>query len=274
MFTADMIAPCGLDCSICRHALEDEKPCPGCLGPDGDKMEFCVSGCGIVTCEKRRKNGYRFCYQCPDFPCADVKERESRYAVKYRLRESPLRNLRMIRELGMDAFLEKEKALWTCSHCGCPVSVQTGRCSGCGRLYAKKEEERRYGAYPWYGLDGAEEGGKGERAADPVGRILHYEELLNEASSALSGLEEALEAFGRVQEAVRELEAYYVSDAWKEDFAASENGELPEGLRCGVLSEDGIDHLLDDNADLLSRVGVPEQEEEGLKPEDVPFLSP
>ena len=95
-----------------------------------------------------------------------------------------------------------------------------------------------------------------------------------EAVSVVENLQDALDAFDMAQEAIRELEAYYTGDAWKEDFAASEAGALPEGLRCGVLSEDGIDHLLDDNADLLSRVGVPEQEEEGLKPEDVPFLSP
>ena len=133
MFTADMIAPCGLDCSLCRHALEDDPPCPGCLGPDEGKMEFCVSGCGIVTCEKRRKNGYRFCDECPDYPCGDVMEKENRYTSQYPLRESPLENLRRIREAGMEAFLEQERRMWTCGQCGSPVSVHTGICSGCGR---------------------------------------------------------------------------------------------------------------------------------------------
>ena len=282
MFTADMIAPCGLDCSLCRHALEDDPPCPGCLGPDEGKMAFCVSGCGIVLCEKRRRNGYRFCDECPDFPCADVKEKESRYAVKYPLRESPLRNLRMIRELGMNAFLEKEKALWTCAYCDRPICVQTGRCSGCGRPYGKRKKDReRYGAAPRPRANGLPEeemtGGEwimDQTDREQIERIRYYEDLLNGAVSVVENLQDALDAFDMAQEAIRELEAYYTGDAWKEDFAASEAGALPEGLRCGVLSEDGIDHLLDDNADLLSRVGAPEQEEEGLKPEDVPFLSP
>ncbi len=40
------------------------------------------------------------------------------------------------------------------------------------------------------------------------------------------------------------LEAYYVSDDWKRDFALDEAGLLPANLKCGVLSEDGIYNLL------------------------------
>ena len=74
MLTADMIAPCGLDCSICCRALRKDRPCPGCNGPDENKPEFCAKRCGIILCRKRRENRYRFCDECPDFPCADVME--------------------------------------------------------------------------------------------------------------------------------------------------------------------------------------------------------
>ena len=60
MFTADMMAPCGLDCSICSRALRKDRPCPGCNGPDENKPEFCARRCGIILCRKRRENGYRF----------------------------------------------------------------------------------------------------------------------------------------------------------------------------------------------------------------------
>ena len=136
MFTADMIAPCGLDCSLCKRALQREDPCPGCLGPDDRKPPFCSEKCGIVRCAARRENGWRFCDACPDFPCADVMEKETRYTSKYPRRESPLENLRASREGGMEAFLEKERAAWTCPSCGSPVCVHTGRCGGCGRVAA------------------------------------------------------------------------------------------------------------------------------------------
>ena len=40
MFIADMIAPCGLDCSLCKRALAGADPCAGCRGPNDNKPEF------------------------------------------------------------------------------------------------------------------------------------------------------------------------------------------------------------------------------------------
>ena len=139
MFTANMIAPCGLDCSICSRALQKENPCPGCNGPDENKPDFCAHRCGIILCEKRKANGYDFCDVCPDYPCEDVMEKENRYTSQYPLRESPVENLRMIRALGMEEFLKIEKERFSCSRCGSPVSVHTGICSGCGLFAGNKE---------------------------------------------------------------------------------------------------------------------------------------
>ena len=133
--TAEMIAPCGLDCSLCKRALAETDPCPGCHGPDERKPDFCAKQCGIIRCRKRTENGYDYCDRCPDYPCADVKEKEDRYTSKYPLYESPRENLRAIRETGMAQFLEKEREEWTCRECGHVVSVHTGICSGCGKKY-------------------------------------------------------------------------------------------------------------------------------------------
>ena len=135
MFTADMIAPCGLDCSLCRKAHEKVNPCPGCKGPDENKPKFCSELCGIVICEKRKSSGYEFCDECPDFPCEDVMEKENRYTSAYPLYESPINNIRLIRETGMEAFLEKQRNEWTCRECGGPICVHTGICRDCGRKY-------------------------------------------------------------------------------------------------------------------------------------------
>ncbi len=115
MFNADMIAPCGLDCSICKRALAETGRCAGCRGPNDNKPEFCSERCGIILCEKRKSS-------------------------QYPLRESPLENLRFIREAGMAAFLERERKQWTCSACGGVICVHTGVCSDCGRQYAGSME--------------------------------------------------------------------------------------------------------------------------------------
>jgi hypothetical protein len=67
-------------------------------------------------------------------------EKETRYGWQYPLRESPLENLRFIREAGMAAFLERERKQWTCSACGGVICVHTGVCGGCGRPYAGSME--------------------------------------------------------------------------------------------------------------------------------------
>jgi hypothetical protein len=88
---------------------------------------------------------------------------------------------------------------------------------------------------------------------EQIERIRYYEGLLNEATAALKQFETAFDAYAAVQDKIKELEKYYTSDEWKADFAASENNELPADLLCGVLSEDGIDHVLEDNTELYNR---------------------
>ena len=68
-------------------------------------------------------------------------EKENRYTTQYPLTESPLENLRAIRETGMDVFLEKERTAWSCGICGRPISVHTGICSVCGKQYGKPSRE-------------------------------------------------------------------------------------------------------------------------------------
>lgn len=50
----------------------------------------------------------------------------------------------------------------------------------------------------------------------------------------------------RLQGLISELEIYYASEEWKQDFEADEAGLLPEKLPRGVLSEDGLYELLED----------------------------
>ena len=132
LFTAEMIAPCGLDCSLCSMAQSKVNPCPGCNGPEEHKFFYCSQICGIMKCAKFKANRYRFCDECPDYPCEDVMEKENRYMGDYPLRESPLQNLKRIREAGMETFLAEERAKWSCRECSGAVSVHTGLCSNCG----------------------------------------------------------------------------------------------------------------------------------------------
>lgn len=54
--------------------------------------------------------------------------------------------------------------------------------------------------------------------------------------------------------ALRELEAYYGSEEWKQDFAADEAGRLPKEMKRGVLSEDAVWNLLEERDEVESRL--------------------
>ena len=71
---------------------------------------------------------------------------------------------------------------------------------------------------------------------EQIERIKKYEDLMQEAEAALKTGRNSK----RFRQVVRELEAYYASNEWKEDFAAEEEGRLPQTLKRGVLSEDGL----------------------------------
>lgn len=66
-----------------------------------------------------------------------------------------------------------------------------------------------------------------------------YEATMREAERLLRTKENR----DKLRGLISELEAYYISDEWKRDFAADEAGLLPKKLPRGVLSEDGIYNL-------------------------------
>ena len=91
---------------------------------------------------------------------------------------------------------------------------------------------------------------------EQIARIRLMERRLNQALAAVKRLDSALEKYEAAQEAIAALSEYYGSDLWKQDFAADEAGLLPEGLKRGVLSEDGIWNLLTDCKELDRRLGI------------------
>ena len=85
-------------------------------------------------------------------------------------------------------------------------------------------------------------------------RIEAMERRFDEALEAVSQLSGALDRYESVQEDIEALKEYYGSKVWKKDFADDEAGHLPAGLKRGVLSEDGIWNLLEENEELLERL--------------------
>ena len=69
--------------------------------------------------------------------------------------------------------------------------------------------------------------------------------MMREANRILAMEDVPSESQSELQKLLKKLDAYYRSDKWKRDFAADEAGLLPENLKRGVLSEDGLYNLLE-----------------------------
>jgi hypothetical protein len=123
------IAPCGLDCRLCRAFGRDRRPCPGCRRDDGNKSNACVT-CAIKNCEELAAGNYRFCFSCAKFPCADLLHLDRRYRTRYAV--SAIANLERIKAVGVGKFVAEETAEWTCEGCGSLLCMHKPRCANCG----------------------------------------------------------------------------------------------------------------------------------------------
>ena len=74
-------------------------------------------------------------------------------------------------------------------------------------------------------------------------RIKRVEEMEASYDKVLSAMEKLREGMSLLEDCnadIEGLEEYSSSGAWLEDFEADEAGLLPEGMKRGVLSEDGL----------------------------------
>ena len=72
---------------------------------------------------------------------------------------------------------------------------------------------------------------------DRIERVERYERLFDEVAAQSD------------PKKLAELDAYYTSGLWRDDYEADERGELPPDLKRGVLSQDGLYDLLEEKHD-------------------------
>ena len=89
-----------------------------------------------------------------------------------------------------------------------------------------------------------------------IARIRKMERRLNRALAAVKHLTGALDKWEAVQDDIAALEEYYGDGEWRKDFEDDEAGRIPQDLKRGVLSEDGIWNLLTDCKELKERLAT------------------
>jgi len=129
-----LISVCGLNCAKCdiyqagcgdkklldeiiewfrKERNEIVKPeqikCEGCGGP----LEFhWSSDCKMMLCAKEK--GLRFCFQCEDFPCSEVKEFSVDGVPHHK---KTIENAKRMKEVGIEAWIEEQKRKGQCVFC-------------------------------------------------------------------------------------------------------------------------------------------------------------
>lgn len=88
---------CGIFCGNCPIYTRTNNKCLGAAG-------HCeIRRCGIYQCCIEKK-GYRFCYECPTFPCSKFK----RFAAGWlKLGQNLYENQKLLKALGEKRFADK-----------------------------------------------------------------------------------------------------------------------------------------------------------------------
>lgn len=87
-----------------------------------------------------------------------------------------------------------------------------------------------------------------------IERIEKMEKLMDGSSSAIRELEKSFRKYVRAQKKIDELADYYFSSEWKKDYDDDEKGKLPQDLKRGVLSQDGLYNMFSDNDELMKKM--------------------
>lgn len=125
-----LIAPCGMNCGICYAYLREKDKCPGCRLFNA-KEPVSIARCKIRNCEIVQKGKVKYCFECNNFPCKNLKHLDTRYRTKYNMSE--IENLENIKKNCIRKFVSNEKIRWACSKCGGTICVHKGYCHSCGK---------------------------------------------------------------------------------------------------------------------------------------------
>ncbi len=132
-FTPELIAPCGMNCGICRaylaytHGVPTKRGkvthCAGCLPR--------AKNCYIIRgCPKLRKHEIESCTQCDTLACKNLAHLDKRYRERYNM--SMVENLKELKIKGMETFLKNQQEKYRCPNCGDAVCVHDENCYSCG----------------------------------------------------------------------------------------------------------------------------------------------
>jgi hypothetical protein len=130
-FNPELIAPCGMNCVICRSYLLSK--CTGCRIRN-KKCAFIKKRCADQL--KLLKGEVNYCFECQCFPCETLRKLDGKYRKRYGM--SMIDNLKVIQEKGIHQFILLQYYRYRCPECGDMISVHDQKCLYCGKKYLEK----------------------------------------------------------------------------------------------------------------------------------------
>jgi catechol 2,3-dioxygenase-like lactoylglutathione lyase family enzyme len=136
-YSEKLIAACGMNCRICigyfgytMNGKKRKMKCIGCTPRD--------KSCAFLKkyCKKLTKKEVNYCYECDDFPCVHLKKIDSLYQNRYNM--SMIKNLKYIRDKGMNSFLKQQEKTYRCPNCGGVICVHNRICYSCNSIIDHK----------------------------------------------------------------------------------------------------------------------------------------
>ena len=134
MSEKNLAAPCGVYCGACRSYLLLKKDiieergyksgCNGCRIRN-KKCSYIKRDCALI-----RKNEIEFCYECDAFPCSNLKKLDDMYSKRYGV--SQIKNLKRLKEVGFEQWIQEKEKLYRCPECGGEICVHDAECYDCG----------------------------------------------------------------------------------------------------------------------------------------------
>jgi hypothetical protein len=144
----NLAAVCGLFCPSCGSYIgtkEDPERLEAiaqrfgrpvsdveCHGCRTDKRSFfCRTECKMARCAAEK--GIDFCGECPDYPCDDLKDFQSKMPHRLELWQ----NHERIKEVGYEKWFEEMTGHYACSECGTlNTAYELKGCRKCGHAPA------------------------------------------------------------------------------------------------------------------------------------------
>ena len=138
MFPPELIAPCGMNCGICKAYIAYTHGVPRQRG----RVTYCAGcrprakNCYIKrNCKKLTSDQVQYCFECDAMPCEKLAHLDTRYRERYGM--SMVENLKLLKTEGMNGLLRIQAERHKCPSCGDVMCVHDGKCYSCG--YTRKK---------------------------------------------------------------------------------------------------------------------------------------